>query len=188
MELSFKTIKNFGFLAVITALAALTAFYAPYAAAAPFNDVPKDHWAYEAIDKLVQNGYMDGFADDTFRGRKVITRYEIALTLAKILTKVEDVESSGGIISPKDAEIIKSLATEFREELNTLGAKVNTLDQRVTELEKYKKNDERIKWAGYYKVSDVAVWDRLTTIEDGDNDDDNYDEGDANSPESLSIT
>ena len=180
MELSFKTIKNFGFLAVITALAALTAFYAPYAAAAPFNDVPKDHWAYEAIDKLVQNGYMDGFADDTFRGRKVITRYEIALTLAKILTKVEDVESSGGIISPKDAEIIKSLATEFREELNTLGAKVNTLDQRVTELEKYKKNDERIKWAGYYKVSDVAVWDRLTTIEDGDNDDDNYDEGDAN--------
>lgn len=165
---------------VVSVLAAIFLAFAPAASAAPFNDVPKDHWAYEAIDKLVQNGYMDGFADDTFRGRKVVTRYEIALTLAKILTKVEDVESSGGIISPKDAEIIKSLSTEFREELNTLGAKVNTLDQRVTELEKYKKSDERLKWAGYYKVTDVAVWDRFTTKNDGDNYDDDFDEGDAN--------
>ncbi len=183
MNLSYKTIKNYlssAFLAILAMLAAFTLFCASFAAAAPFNDVPKDHWAYEAIDKLVQNGYMDGFADDTFRGRKVLTRYEIALTLAKILTKVEDVESSGGVISPKDAEVIKSLATEFREELNTLGAKVNNLDQRVTELEKFKKNGEKLKWAGCYRVTDVAVWDRLTTKNDGDNDDDNFDEGDAN--------
>ena len=183
MNLLYKTIKNYlssAFLAILALLAAFTLFCASFAAAAPFNDVPKDHWAYEAIEKLVQNGYMDGFADDTFRGRKVLTRYEIALTLAKILTKVEDVESSGGVISPKDAEVIKSLATEFREELNTLGAKVNNLDQRVTELEKFKKNVEKLKWAGYYKVSNVAVWDRLTTKNDGDNDDDNFDEGDAN--------
>ncbi len=183
MNLFYKTIKNYlspDFLAILAMLAAFTLICASFAGAAPFNDVPKDHWAYEAIEKLVQNGYMDGFADDTFRGRKVLTRYEIALTLAKILTKVEDVESSGGVISPKDAELIKSLATEFREELNTLGAKVNGLDQRVTELEKFKKNVEKLKWAGYYKVSNVAVWDRLTTKNDGDNDDDNFDEGDAN--------
>lgn len=183
MNLFYKTIKNYlspAFLTVLAMMAAFTFTYASFAGAAPFNDVPKDHWAYEAIEKLVQNGYMDGFADDTFRGRKVLTRYEIALTLAKILTKVEDVESSGGVISPKDAELIKSLATEFREELNTLGAKVNNLDQRVTELEKFKKNVEKLKWAGYYKVSNVAVWDRLTTKNDGDNDDDNFDEGDAN--------
>ncbi|HPG56319.1 MAG TPA: S-layer homology domain-containing protein, partial [Candidatus Wallbacteria bacterium] len=181
-----KTIKNNisarpqAGLTAVCAFALAFLFFTASSMAAPFTDVSKDHWAYEAIDKLVQNGYMDGFADDTFRGRKVVTRYEIALTLAKILTKVEDVESSGGIISPKDAEIIKSLATEFREELNTLGAKVNTLDQRVTELEKFKKNVEKIKWAGYYQVTDVAVWDRLTTIDDGDNSDDDFDEGDAN--------
>jgi hypothetical protein len=183
MNLLNKTIKqnlSSAFLAVLAILAAFSLFCVSFAAAAPFNDVPKDHWAYEAIEKLVQNGYMDGFADDTFRGRKVLTRYEIALTLAKILTKVEDVESSGGVISPKDAEVIKSLATEFREELNTLGAKVNNLDQRVTELEKFKKNVEKLKWAGYYRATNVAVWDRLTTKNDGDNYDDDFDEGDAN--------
>ncbi len=158
----------------------ISTLFSDKACAAPFSDVSRDHWAYEAIDKLVKNGYMDGFADDTFRGRKVVTRYEIALTLAKILTKVEDVETSGGVISPEDAETIKNLATEFKEELNILGAKVNSLDQRVTELEKFKKNTEKLRWAGYYKTSNVAVWDRLTTRNDGDNDDDNFDEGDSN--------
>jgi len=183
MILLNKTVKIYSLHSYFPAIAVLAVFFllcASLSFAAPFNDVPKDHWAYEAIEKLVQNGYMDGFADDTFRGRKVLTRYEIALTLAKILTKVEDVESSGGVISPKDAEVIKSLATEFREELNTLGAKVNGLDQRVTELEKFKKNVEKLKWAGYYRVTNVAVWDRLTTVNDGDNYDDDFDEGDAN--------
>jgi len=172
---SLKKICVLALCAVTFAFAALLC-----AEAAPFNDVPKDHWAYDAIDKLVQNGYMDGFADETFRGRKVITRYDMALTLAKILTKVEDVETSGGVISPKDAELIKSLATEFRDELNSLGIKVNAMDQRVTELEKFKKNVEKLKWAGYYRVTDVFVWDRLTTKDDGDNGDDDDDEGDAN--------
>ncbi len=147
----------------------------PAKAAEPFTDVPKDHWAYDAIDKLIQNGYMDGFADDTFRGRKVVTRYEMALTLAKVLTKVEDVETAGGVISPKDAESIKNLANEFREELKSLGIKVNALDQRVTELEKFQKNSEKLRIYGYYKATTTFVWDKYTTKNDPDNGDDDFD-------------
>lgn len=149
-------------------------------AADPFSDVPKDHWAYDAIDKLVQNGYMDGFADETFRGRKVITRYELALVISKILTKVEDVESGGGVISPKDAETIKKLSGEFGEELKTIGVRIDSLEQRVIAVEKSQKNIEKIKISGYYEANETFVWDRLTTIDDGDNGDDDDDWSDKN--------
>jgi len=167
-------------LTVILLIMIFTAIPAP--AAEPFTDIPRDHWAYDAIEKLIQNGYMDGFADDTFRGRKVVTRYEMALTLAKILTKIEDVETAGGVISPKDAETIKNLANEFREELKSLGIKVNALDQRVTELEKFQKNSEKLRITGYYKVSDVFVWDKYTTKNDGGNSNDDYDAFDTGNP------
>jgi len=168
--------------ALIFAALAVFLTVMPASAAEPFTDVPKDHWAYDAIDKLIQSGYMDGFADDTFRGRKVVTRYEMAMTLAKVLTKVEDVETAGGVISPKDAESIKNLAGEFREELKSLGIKVNAMDQRVTELEKFQKNSEKLRITGYYKVSDVFVWDKYTTKNDGDNGNDDYDAYDIYNP------
>ncbi|MEZ7890458.1 MAG: S-layer homology domain-containing protein [Candidatus Wallbacteria bacterium] len=178
--MSFKNNGAGIFLIIILMLFASLLCDIKISAAASFNDVAQDHWAYEAIDKLVQNGYMDGFADDTFRGRKVITRYELALILAKILTKVEDVETSGGIISPKDAETIKKLAAEFKDELNTLGVKINSLDQRVTEIEKAQKKAEKFRLAGYYKTSQTFVWDRLTTKDDDDNGDDDDDYADKN--------
>jgi len=177
-----KHVKKAAGLAFITLLASsLLAVALPRAAfCEPFNDVPKDHWAYDAIDKLVQTGYMDGFADETFRGRKVITRYELALVISKILTKVEDVESGGGVISPKDAEVIKKLAGEFRDELKTIGVRMDSLEQRVIAVEKSQKNIEKLKITGYYKASETFVWDRLTTIDDLDNDEEDNDAYDKN--------
>lgn len=137
--------------------------------AAGFNDVPKDHWAYEAIRKLVEKGYMDGFADDTFRGRKVITRYEMAITLAKLLDRVRDIETAGGVLSEADAKEIKRLSGEFRKELADLGVKLQGLETRVAELEKYRKDAEKVKIGGYYKASQRLVWDRFSTINDDDN-------------------
>ncbi|MCJ8344185.1 S-layer homology domain-containing protein, partial [bacterium] len=55
----------------------------------PFRDVPIDHFSYQAIDQLVQNGVMQGYPDGTFKGRKVITRYEFAVMIAKLLAKID---------------------------------------------------------------------------------------------------
>ena len=52
--------------------------------AAKFKDVPTDHWASAAIDKLVSMGVIDGYEDGTFRGRKTVTRYELALYLSNV--------------------------------------------------------------------------------------------------------
>ncbi len=58
---------------------------AAYAASPSLDDVPKDHWAYEAVDKLIKAGLADGYSDGTFRGRQTVTRYEFAIVITKAL-------------------------------------------------------------------------------------------------------
>jgi len=52
--------------------------------AGPFTDVPTDHWAYDAIDKLQSEGFVEGYPDGTFRGNRSFTRYEMAMVVARI--------------------------------------------------------------------------------------------------------
>ena len=60
-----------------------------FAATNHFSSVPKDHWAYSAVEKLVQDGLIDGYGDEDFRGEKSITRYEMAQLVAKAMSNVE---------------------------------------------------------------------------------------------------
>ena len=56
-------------------------------AANPFSDVPAGHWAYDSISKLAVAGIIEGYGDDTFRGDRLMTRYEMAQIVAKALAK-----------------------------------------------------------------------------------------------------
>jgi hypothetical protein len=55
-----------------------------------FKDVPPDHWAAEAVKEVVAKGIMKGFPDGTFRGDQPVTRYELAVTLARFMQRVEE--------------------------------------------------------------------------------------------------
>ena len=46
------------------------------AAAASFKDVPAKHWAYEAIHRAAAEGWVDGYADGTFRLSQRVTEAE----------------------------------------------------------------------------------------------------------------
>ena len=50
---------------------------------ASFPDVPKEHWANEAIETLHGNNVLDGYPDGEFKGDKQLTRYEYAEMLYK---------------------------------------------------------------------------------------------------------
>lgn len=43
---------------------------APTRPIVPFPDVPKDHWAYQAVMELQQKGILVGYPDGTFHGEK----------------------------------------------------------------------------------------------------------------------
>ncbi len=109
------------------------------------KDVTPDHWAYAAIQSLIEKyEVMEGFPDKSFRGPKTLTRYELAAALAKVMAKVEELVASatGNPISvdpgvnPEDLRTIARLQREFRDELEVLKGRVDMIDTRVQTIEK----------------------------------------------------
>ena len=101
-----------------------------FAAANPFSDVPRDHWAYDAVTQLANDGVVEGYGDGTFRGDRNITRYEMAQMVAKAMAK--------GDLSASDRALVDRLAAEFADELNNLGVRVSNLE----------KHADMVKWNG----------------------------------------
>ena len=85
-------------------------------AANPFSDVPAGHWAYDSIAKLAAAGVIEGYGDDTFRGDRLMTRYEMAQIVAKAMAKGANVDK---------------LAAEFADELDKLNVRVAALEKKA---------------------------------------------------------
>jgi hypothetical protein len=72
--------------------------HAPVAMAqesAEYPDVPQNHWAYNAINKLSQAGIIEGMPNGTYMGNKPMTRYEFAVAIARILDKIGGAGGTG---------------------------------------------------------------------------------------------
>lgn len=54
-----------------------------------FSDVPSDHWAASAVQQMSDEGVMSGYPDSTFKGDKPVTRYELAVALARFAEFME---------------------------------------------------------------------------------------------------
>ena len=85
-------------------------------AANAFTDVPAGHWAYDSIAKLSAAGVIEGYGDDTFRGDRLMTRYEMGQIVAKAMAKGANVDR---------------LAAEFAKELEALGMRVASLEKKT---------------------------------------------------------
>ena len=89
------------------------------ALANPFDDVPKGHWAYDAVQTLADQGVVEGFNDNTYRGDKLMTRYEMAQIVARAMSK------NKGVANPT----LDKLSAEYADELTSLGVKVDNLEK-----------------------------------------------------------
>ncbi len=102
-----------------------------FAATNPFTDVPAKHWSYDAVAKLANAGIVDGYGDGTFKGDKVMSRYEMAQIVAKAMAHSDKANA-------EQKASIDKLSVEFASELEGLNV-------RVTKLEK---NSSTIKVSG----------------------------------------
>lgn len=50
-----------------------------------FPDVPSNHWAYEAVSDLSRRGLVEGYPDGTFGGDRMMTRYEFAQIVYRVI-------------------------------------------------------------------------------------------------------
>jgi len=135
-----------------------------------FPDVPPDHWAYDAIQKLVDAGIIIGYPDGTFSGKRAMTRYEFAEALARAISSLgEGKQGPAGPAGPpgpagpagppgpagpgtEQVAALQKMVDEFKDELASLGVDVEALrrdlaalNDRVTALEE---EQARVRWTG----------------------------------------
>mgnify|MGYP000965121460 FL=1 len=105
-----------------------------------YNDLPKDHWAYDFVKKLSDKGYLNGYPDGTFKGDAKMTRYEFAAALWRAV-------NNGAIIDAQMAKAIKEFEPELEEvnkimryRIDTVAGKDNSVHK--TERLRVNKNDD----------------------------------------------
>ena len=126
--------KHLAVLAATAVLGVTSAF-----AANPFSDVTPQDWAYQAVSQLASQGIVNGYPDGTFKGQHKITRFEMAQMVAKAMARQDRVDA-------EQNAIINRLANEFATELNNLGVRVSTLENKVGNF-KFT-GDARLKYEG----------------------------------------
>ena len=124
----------------------------------PAQTVPFDHWAYDAVQQLVDMGIIIGYPDGTFRGNRVMTRYEFAMAVSRLLDAIEAMGVAGpqgpagpqGAVGPqgpagpqgppgevdydKVRGIVQDLTKEFADELADLRDDLDYLQDDVWDL------------------------------------------------------
>lgn len=120
-------------LAAVT-MSATTAF----AAQNPFKDLPQDHWAYDAVTMLAKDGVLEGYGDGSFRGDKLMNRYEMAEVVAKALANYDGAKLA-------DKGVMKKLEREFANELKDMDVRLQAVENDVQDL---KNKQSSFKWFG----------------------------------------
>ena len=151
---------------VLGALLILVALAVPAAAQQPFADVPQDHWAYNAVSRLAEAGLLEGYPDGTFAGGRYLTRYEFAQAVARMVDRLEQMGGGEpgppgapgpagppgppgpGGLTPEQQALLDRLAKEFAPELKSLRADLDSLTQRVEDLEAAPEPGPAIKVSG----------------------------------------
>lgn len=93
-------------------------------AATSLSDVPEKHWAYDAVKKLAVAGIIDGYGDGSYKGDKNLTRYEVAIIVAKAIDQYEKADDN-------TKQVIDKLSAEFAKELNTMGVRVAKVEAKT---------------------------------------------------------
>lgn len=164
-------------------IVAVLVLAAPAFAQGPFNDVPTDHWAYDAVNKLQNDGIIIGYPDGTFGGKRAMSRYEFATAIARMLplldqdlsayaTKAELQQAIAGLKIPEGADLskmatkadldaLKRLIDEFRDTLAQLGVDVDALKRDVAALaarvDALEAEVKRVRWTGDLNVIGIST-------------------------------
>ncbi len=107
----------------------------------PFADVPTDIFAFDAVAELAAKGIIEGFPDGTFKGDRGVTRYELAMVLARILARIEAIKIPPPPGAPPKPEVgradvvtLQRLVNEFRAELAAQGVRVTAVEEELAAL------------------------------------------------------
>ncbi len=125
---------------IMFVIAALTLGLAAPVVGQPFSDVPTNHWAYDAIANLAAKGLIEGYPGGTFNGDRAMTRYEMAMVVARLLARIETLQVGSPAqparpdVTKADLDAVQRLVTEFQTELAALGVRVTTIEEELNAI------------------------------------------------------
>ncbi len=99
-----------------------------HAQGAAFPDVPANHWAYQAVQDLADKGYVKGYPDGRFLGKRAMTRYEFATVIDRMAQTITDLSAqvkagqavttaTGTPVTQDDLNKIQVLTDSFQKQL-----------------------------------------------------------------------
>ena len=100
------------------------------------KDVAPTDWAYEALRSSIERyGCIAGYSDRTFRGDRVLSRYEFAAGLNSCLNQIERLIAQSGTVSQEDFNTLNRLTQDFELELATIKGRIDNIEARTALLE-----------------------------------------------------
>jgi polyhydroxyalkanoate synthesis regulator phasin len=149
---------------VILSLLILVLTLAFPVSAQSLSDVPSDHWAYDALNQLVDAGIVEGYPDGEYKGQRSMSRYEMSVMISRALDRIaEEQEAMAEGLNRDQAQyvieivrrlmekneqktiteaqagevvdMVEALTAEFKSELKVLGADFDVLAKDVDQLE-----------------------------------------------------
>lgn len=93
-----------------------------------FEDLNKEHWAYNAINSLVEKGIIK---ENRYRfdGNEPTSRYEFAEGLVRTIDYLDLKKAN-----KEDLNILEALMLEFSQELNKIGFDASTFNERIDNI------------------------------------------------------
>ncbi len=130
------------------------------ARAAALADVPFDHWAYQALDVLIEAGLLPDYPDGLYRSSQRITRYEVAVAIIRACDELDRQTQPGATATRPDklsgaAGWIYRLAAEFTPEPRLLDVDPEALQARARRAAPFA--DVPLDHWAYQAVASLAV-------------------------------
>lgn len=152
---------------LLTAVALLTSAWTQ------LRDVPRQHWAYQAIRELVELGILEGYPDGEFKPNRTLTRAEFAQAIARayrvvderlraLEARVDALRAEAARPLPEERQLqelrqaiqeltrlrtavesLQRLAQEFEAELRKQGENLRDLRRELVALEERLRREER---------------------------------------------
>ncbi len=117
---------------IITLLAAILASGA--FAQSSFPDIPANHWAGDAVDRIADLGIVIGFPDGTFRGNEAFTRYQAALVVSRMLDVINDNVNSALALTQADLDSLRNAVQELASDVAAQGVRLSAAESAVAGL------------------------------------------------------
>lgn len=117
--------------AIFASLALTAAFGVGMALQAKFTDIPANHWAEGAVNRMVAEGIVNGYPDGTFRGNNTVNRYEVTSMFDRLIAgkRFSSLEANVSKAAQVDSDItaLRAAASSNAASLSALQADLAAL-------------------------------------------------------------